>query len=191
MKKLQNIKIVLGSQSPRRAELLKQMNINFRIHTMATPELVPPEIPSTEVAKYLANLKAQPLLAALQADELLLTSDTVVLLEGEILGKPTNPEDAFDMLSRLSGNKSAVTTGVFLGNNQYFELFDVTTEVYFHPLTPAEINYYISNFHPFDKAGAYGIQEWIGQIGIEKIVGCYYNVMGLPTSEIWQRLDAM
>ena len=191
IEELQKLKIVLGSQSPRRAALLRQMNLNFRIQTKETEELVPSDISATEAAKYLAHLKAKPLLQELQAGELLLTSDTVVLLDGEILGKPENPSEAKDMLRRLSGNKSAVTTGVFLGNQQQHELFDVTTTVFFHQLTTNEIDHYISNFQPFDKAGAYGIQEWIGQIGIEKIEGCYYNVMGLPTSEIWQRLKKM
>lgn len=182
--------LVLGSKSPRRQELLKGMGFDFELRTKETAEDYPSDLPCDEVAGYLANIKADALLPTLSSHELLVTSDTVVIIDNQVLGKPNNSEEALHMLAQLSGKTHRVITGVHLATLQLRATFSVTTEVSFYPMDVKEMQHYISNYQPFDKAGSYGIQEWIGFIGIEKMNGSYYNVMGLPTAELWQKLKA-
>lgn len=177
-------KIVLGSGSPRRKELLESLGLSLRIKTADIEEVYPETLKAHEVASYLAHLKAKSLLSKISADELLITSDTVVIQNNRVLGKPTNKKEAIKTLAALSGNQHEVVTGVFIGNNDKSQVFSETTKVIFRPLSTEEINYYISNYQPFDKAGSYGIQEWIGKIGVSKIEGCFYNVMGLPVGRV-------
>ena len=180
--------LILGSKSPRRQELIKGMGFEYEIRTLDTDESYPSTLKGTEVAGYLAIQKADALLPTLQENELLLTSDTVVIVEGELLGKPADKDEAGAMLTKLSGKTHQVITGVHLATMQHRHTFSVTTEVVFHSLQAQEIEHYVQHYKPFDKAGSYGIQEWIGYIGIEKMKGSYYNVMGLPTAELWQEL---
>ena len=180
--------LILGSKSPRRQELIKGMGFMYEIRTLDTDESYPDSLLGADVAGYLATQKADALLPSLQENELLLTSDTVVIIEGEVLGKPVDEQEAIAMISKLSGKTHQVITGVHLATLQQRNTFSVTTEVVFHSLTTEEIAYYVQMYKPFDKAGSYGIQEWIGYIGIEKMNGSYYNVMGLPTAELWQQL---
>jgi len=182
--------LILGSKSPRRQELLKGMGFDFEIRTKETAEEYPSDLSCDKVAGYLASIKADALLQTLTSEELLLTSDTVVITDNHVLGKPSNSEEALHMLTKLSGKTHRVITGVHLATLQLSTTFSVTTEVSFYPIDVKEIQHYISNYQPFDKAGSYGIQEWIGFIGIEKMNGSYYNVMGLPTAELWQKLKA-
>jgi len=182
--------LILGSKSPRRQKLIRGMGFDFEIRTKDTAEDFPSDLSCEEVAGYLARVKADALLPTLTENELLLTSDTVVIIDNQVLGKPNNNEEALFMLSQLAGKTHRVITGVHLATLQHRATFSVTTEVTFYPMDVNEMHHYISNFHPFDKAGSYGIQEWIGYIGIEKMNGSYYNVMGLPTAELWQKLKA-
>jgi septum formation protein len=180
--------LILGSKSPRRQELIKGMGFEYEIRTLDTDESYPSTLLGTEVAGYLATQKADALMTSLLENELLLTSDTVVIIEGEVLGKPADKDEAIAMLSKLSGKTHQVITGVHLATTKQRHTFSVTTEVVFHSLQAQEIEYYVQHYKPFDKAGSYGIQEWIGYVGIEKMNGSYYNVMGLPTAELWQQL---
>lgn len=182
-------KIVLGSKSPRRIELLQQICQNIEVRIQDVEEVYPENLIGEEVPVYLSDLKASALVASLGVDELLLTADTVVVLNHQILGKPLDRDDAIAILSQLSGNKHVVVSGCTLQSKTKKVQFSETTEVYFKPLKMDDISYYVDTFKPFDKAGAYGIQEWIGMIGIERINGCYYNVMGLPVARLFQELQ--
>jgi septum formation protein len=184
-------KLILGSKSPRRQELLKGMALDFEIRTLETEEVYPDELDPRQVPAFLAELKAAALAGTLQADEVLITSDTVVLLDGEILGKPESHAHATEMLSKQSGKMHEVITGVHLKNPAFDRTFSVTTKVFFKELTPAEIEFYIVNYKPFDKAGSYGIQEWIGYIGIAYIEGSFFNVVGLPVAELYDALQQL
>jgi len=184
-------KLILGSKSPRRQELLKGMALDFEIRTRETEEIYPDELDPRQVPAFLAELKANALADTLQADEVLITSDTVVLLDGEILGKPTDHAHATEMLTKQSGRMHEVITAVHLKNPVFDRNFSVTTKVFFKELTPAEIEFYIANYQPFDKAGAYGIQEWIGYIGIAHIEGSFFNVVGLPVAELYAALQEL
>lgn len=182
-------KLVLGSASPRRQELMSGAGLNFSLRTADIDESNFPHFEDRgEVPVYLSKLKADALKSTLQRDELLITADTVVIIDNEILGKPTNRNQAIQMLKRLSGNKNRVVTGVTLMTNEKSESFYVSTDVFFRQLDNSEIEYYIDTYQPFDKAGAYGIQEWIGYIGISRIEGSFYNVMGLPIQSIFSKL---
>lgn len=181
--------IVLASKSPRRQQLLKDLGLNFTIVTKEVDEVYPPNLKKQEVALFLSKLKADAFLPDLKENQLVITSDTIVCLEDKIIGKPKDRDDAFNMLSDLSGKMHEVVTAVTLTSLEKQVSFFVVTEVYFKPLSNFEIDYYINNFQPFDKAGSYGIQEWIGYIGIEKIVGSYFNVMGLPVKELYDELE--
>jgi septum formation protein len=181
--------IILGSGSPRRKELLSSLGLSFTVKTKPTDENYPASMSPAEVPVYLAKKKAEALKDELKTDELLITADTIVVLNGEILGKPESLKEAKDMLRQLSGNKHEVITGVCILSSGQIKAFSVSTDVYFKVLKEDEINYYVTNFSPLDKAGAYGIQEWIGQIGVEKINGSYYNVVGLPTEKLWEELN--
>ena len=189
---LSNLKkyhIILASKSPRRQELLRGMGVDFEILTKETPENYPADLPLDEVPKYLSLQKSLAFKDnELPADYLLITSDTVVICEGEILGKPKDREDASRMLQLLSGKTHHVVTGVTVRSTEKTESFAVCSNVTFARLDDEEIDYYIELCKPFDKAGAYGIQEWIGYVGISGLEGSFYNVMGLPTRKLYQCL---
>ena len=186
---LKKYHIILASKSPRRQELLRGMGIGYEIMTKETPENYPAELPLDEVPKYLSLQKSLAFKnSELPADYLLITSDTVVICEGEILGKPKDREDAERMLRMLSGKTHHVVTGVTVRSAEKTESFAVRSNVTFAGLEQDEIDYYIEHCQPFDKAGAYGIQEWIGYVGISGLEGSFYNVMGLPTRKLYQCL---
>lgn len=180
--------IILASQSPRRQQLMTAAGYQFKVLVSDADETNPEGMPGEEVPAFLAHKKAL-VIAAQHPDATIVAADTIVLLGNEILGKPVDSEDAVAMLQNLSGKMHRVITGVCVWHNGHADLFSVTTEVFFRPLTLAQIQYYITNYKPFDKAGSYAIQEWIGMIGIEKINGDYYNVMGLPIGALVQRLQ--
>lgn len=183
-----NKKIILASKSPRRKELLQGLGIPFTVKTMEVDEDFPKEMDNTRVALYLAEKKALAFKQKLKADELLITADTVVIINGEILNKPNNKEEAIRMLQLLSGNRHQVITGVCMMDQQKRVTFDDLTEVHFKPLDKEDINSYIENCRPYDKAGAYGVQEWIGYVAVYKMIGSFYNVMGLPVHKIYEHL---
>ena len=183
--------IILASKSPRRQELLRGMGVEFSIMTKETDESFPPEMPLDEVPKYLSMQKSLAFAnEEMPADYLLITSDTVVVCEGEILGKPKDREDAERMLQLLSGKTHHVVTGVTVRSAEKTESFAVRSNVTFAQLDDEEVDYYIEHCKPYDKAGAYGIQEWIGYVGISGLEGSFYNVMGLPTRRLYQCLKA-
>jgi len=170
--------------------LLEELDIPFSVQTKNVEETFPAELKPEEVAAYLSKLKANAFLEEeLDERSLIITADTIVTLEGEILGKPANRSDAIQILQRLSGKKHQVITGVTLRSKHKQTVFSVTTDVYFKQLSSAEIDFYVDAFKPYDKAGAYGIQEWIGHAAIEKIEGSYFNVMGLPTHCLYEELS--
>ena len=188
-KKLKYFQVVLGSGSPRRKELLKSLGIDFVISTRNTKENFPENLPPKEIAVYLSQLKAE----AFEKDffypnKLLITADTIVVLENKILGKPQNRNNAINMLLQLSGKVHNVITGITLKTSEKKHSFYSLTKVHFKTLSSDEINYYVDTFKPFDKAGAYGIQEWIGHAAVEKIEGSYFNVVGLPTHKLYEEL---
>ena len=186
---LKKYHIILASKSPRRQELLHGMGVEFSILTKETDESFPPEMPLDEVPKYLSLQKSMAFAdEELPADYLLITSDTVVICEGEILGKPKDKADAVRMLQLLSGKTHHVVTGVTVRSAEKTESFAVRSNVTFAELDAEEIDYYIEHCRPYDKAGAYGIQEWIGYVGISRLEGSFYNVMGLPTRKLYQIL---
>ena len=181
--------ILLASKSPRRHELLKMLDIPFKfVDLKDVKETYNDELTSEEIPKYLSQLKANDYKDKLKDDELLITADTLVALGDKIMGKPSNLEEARHMLRQLSGKIHNVITGVTISSNKTSITFSSITEVKFAKLSDETINYYINNYHPLDKAGAYGIQEWIGAIGIESIKGSYYNVMGLPIHQLYKEL---
>lgn len=186
---LKNIRIVLASASPRRQELLKQLGISFEVILREVDEIFPEGMKGEEVALYLSQHKSD----AFEDDFfkepcILITSDTVVCLGEEILGKPRNRDHAIEILQSLSGRMHQVITAVCLRSDKKKVNFAVTTDVYFKDLRKEEIIYYVDHYKPYDKAGAYGIQEWIGLVGIEKIHGSFYNVMGLPVLRLYEEL---
>lgn len=184
------IRIILASGSPRRQALLKNMGLEFRIETRTISENYPPELKGKQIAEYLAKLKASAFeWNEIPAEHVLITADTIVCLEDQILEKPKDFAHASEMLEMLSGNWHEVITGVCLKSNQKEKIFSALTKVKFKYLSAAEIKYYIENYQPYDKAGAYGIQEWIGFIGIQEISGSFYNVMGLPVQKLYEELQ--
>lgn len=183
-----NYNIVLGSKSPRRKELLAGLGFHFTIKTKETDESFPSDLNTDLVAEHIAKKKADALVMYLTKNELLICSDTVVIIEDEILGKPKSEKEAIEMLQKLSGKTHKVTTGVALFSSQKKHSFSVTTEVTFKRLSLEEIKFYVSHYKPFDKAGAYGIQEWIGYIGVTELNGSYFNVVGLPTAEVYKEI---
>lgn len=185
---LENIKIIIGSKSPRRQQLIGGLGLAFEVRTKEVEEVYPDDLPAHKVAEFLSKLKATPLLDTLQESEVLLTSDTTVIIENTVLGKPKDLEEAKAMIRSLSGKDHEVVTGVCLSSKDKQVVFSVSTKVSFKSLSEVEINYYVEKFKPLDKAGAYGIQEWIGQIGVQKIEGSYYNVVGLPIARVWDEL---
>lgn len=183
------MKIILASNSPRRKELLKQLGLDFEVRVMkGIDETYPSELPSKDVAEYIASKKSSAY--SISSDELLLTADTVVVVGEDILGKPHGREDACRMLREISGKTHHVITGVCIRTDSKQSRFSVSTDVRFKKLSDDEIDFYIGHFKPYDKAGAYGIQEWIGLVGVESISGSFYNVMGLPVQRIYEELTA-
>ncbi|MCU0443525.1 MAG: Maf family protein [Microscillaceae bacterium] len=182
------INLILASQSPRRQELLKNAGFRFEVLSKNTPEDFSDDLPLVDVPVFLAQKKAQAFIPDLQANDLLITADTVVILDNAIIGKPQDLANAKQMLQQLSGKCHTVVTGVCLTDLAGFTTFSETTLVYFKPLSEAEIDYYLQISPPLDKAGSYGIQDWLGLVGIERIEGDFYNVMGLPLSRLYQYL---
>jgi septum formation protein len=180
--------ITLASKSPRRKQILTESGFDVEVKIKEVEEIYPENIDPYQIPLYLAELKAGAFKEEMEEDELVVTSDTIVILEGKVLGKPQDEKDAFQMLKALSGRKHDVVTGVCIFQKAHSRTFSELTEVYFKELSDDEISYYIKNFKPLDKAGAYGIQEWIGMIGVEKIVGSYYNVMGFPINRFYSEL---
>ncbi|MFT5778477.1 MAG: septum formation protein [Crocinitomicaceae bacterium] len=178
------LKLVLGSKSPRRQALIQELGFPVEVRIKEVDEIYPDELAPEKVPEFLAQLKAEPLTDGLKQDEVLITSDTIVLLEGEVIGKPKSAEDARKMLRKLSGKTHAVITGVSMRSNEKHHSFSSVTNVFFSELTDDEIAHYVEKYSPMDKAGSYAIQEWIGYIGVAKIEGCYYNVMGLPLHDL-------
>jgi septum formation protein len=176
-------KIILASQSPRRKQLMEAAEIGFEVIVADVDETNPPGMKGDEVPEYLAEKKAGVILH-LAKNAIVVAADTVVLLDHHILGKPADAAHAREILSMLSGRVHQVVTGVCIQNAEKKVCFSVTTEVYFRTLTAEQIAHYVESYQPYDKAGAYAIQEWIGMIGIEKINGDYYNVMGLPIGDV-------
>lgn len=184
-------KVILASNSPRRRELLAGLGLQFEVRVLADiDENYPPTLPATQIAQYIAHKKAEANRAIMAKNEMIITADTIVVVDDMVMGKPTDDADAIRMLSTLSGKTHKVITGVCITTLNKQTVFDVTTGVTFKTLTDEEINYYITHFHPTDKAGAYGIQEWIGYIGVTGLEGSYYNVMGLPVQRIYDELCA-
>jgi septum formation protein len=179
---------ILASKSPRRQQLLQSLGIQFQVKIEEVDEVYPEEMNTMDVPVFLAELKARPLLPELSDNDLLITADTIVSLNGEMIGKPTDLDDAKKMLGKLSGREHQVISGVCLSSTSKQKSFRSITNVQFKKLTSQETDYYISTFQPFDKAGAYGIQEWIGFIGISHIEGSFYNVMGLPVQKLYEEI---
>ena len=179
--------LIVASSSPRRQYLMKEAGFDFTVEKPAVDESFPSELPVEQVAKFLAEKKAEYFRLTMK-NEIVLTADTVVILQNKILNKPADRNEAIDMLRRLSGNTHLVMTGVCIISKEKEISFEDTTEVTFVSLTRAEIEFYVDQYKPFDKAGAYGAQDWIGMVAIEKIVGSYFNVMGLPVHKVYLHL---
>lgn len=185
---LKGINIILASKSPRRHDLLKGLGIDFEIRTKDVDESFSETLKGAEIPEFLARKKANAFRSDLSENELVITSDTVVCLGDSVFNKPETEEEAIEMITTLSGKCHEVITGVCLTTSAKQTVFSDVTKVYFARLEKAEIEWYVSQSKPYDKAGAYGIQEWIGYIGIEKIEGSFYNVMGLPTQKLYVEL---
>lgn len=182
-------KIILASASPRRQQLLKELGIDFAVEVKPVDETAPKELKAQQIPLYLSQLKAAEFKNTIDDNTIVITADTIVWINEKEIGKPKDYADAVNMLKTLSGNMHKVFTGVTLTSKNKSHSFFVTTKVFFKPLTEKEITYYLDNYKPFDKAGSYGIQEWLGYIGIEKIEGSYFNVMGLPLKELFEELE--
>lgn len=184
--KLKNYTLILASGSPRRQQFFRDLHLDFEIRLKEVKEVYPEHLKANEITDFLAQLKANAF--ELSENEILVTSDTIVWLKNNALGKPKNYEDAFVILKKLSGNTHEVITSVCLKSTEKTRIFSVVTQVTFSDLTDEMIRFYLDNYKPFDKAGSYGIQEWIGLVGIEKIEGSYTNVVGLPTEKFYKEL---
>ena len=185
--KLKNYNVILASKSPRRQQFFKDLDIDFTIQLKEVEEIYPNELKGTAITDFLADLKSKPF-KGLNQNDLLITSDTIVWLNNKALGKPKDEKEAFSMLRELSSTKHQVITSISIKSKDFQKIVNDTTDVYFKELSDDEINYYIKNYHPYDKAGAYGIQEWIGFIAINKMEGSYFNVAGLPVHKLYQEL---
>ncbi len=187
---LQPYSVLLASASPRRQMLLSELDFKFTVpELLEIEEDFPSELPKNEVAGFLAQKKAQAYMPSLASNAILITADTIVVCNSSVLGKPTSLDDAKEMLRLLSGREHDVVTGVSLVHRNHARVFSVDTKVKFRNLSTAEINYYVEKYQPLDKAGAYGIQEWIGYVGVESINGSYFNVMGLPVQRLYMELE--
>lgn len=189
--KFKNNTIILASGSPRRQQFLRELDVDFEIRLKDIDEVYPDHLKAEEITNYLAELKANAFKDELKNDDILITSDTIVWLNNKALGKPKDAKDAFEMIKEMSGNAHEVITSVCIKTNCTSLTFFDKTIVKFKHLTDSEINYYIELYKPFDKAGSYGIQEWIGLVAIEKIEGSYSNVVGLPTHRLYEELMKM
>ena len=185
---LPNKKIILASGSPRRQQYCKELGLDFSIQLKEVEEIYPDDLTHHEITDFLAELKANAFENELAENEILITSDTIVWHENKALGKPKNYDEAFEMISSMAGKTHEVITSVCIKTSLKSDVFHSITKVTFVSLTKEEIDYYIENFKPYDKAGAYGIQEWIGLIGISKIEGSYPNVVGLPVDKLYTKL---
>ena len=185
---IQQKKIILASQSPRRQELLKQLGVKFDIQVLSIDETYPPDLSPYEVPEYLARLKNDQFNTKKLHETCIITSDTVVIYNDKILGKPLDKTDALSMILELSNKEHYVVTGVCLQFEDRRKSFSSISKVEFEKISQSEASYYINTFKPLDKAGSYGIQEWIGQARIKKIDGCYYNIMGLPLNALYNNL---
>lgn len=186
---LKKYNIVLASNSPRRKELLQRMGVNFKVRTLfGIDESYPDSLRGEDIVRYISRNKAQAYRSSMAPNELLITADTIVYVEGEVMGKPKTAEQAKEMLHKLSGKSHQVITGVTIVTADRTEDFGVTSQVKFAEITDEDINFYVDNYLPFDKAGAYGIQEWIGIVAVEEIKGSYFNVVGLPVQRLYQKL---
>ena len=184
--------ILLASNSPRRKELLTGLGIDYEVRTLPdVDESFPTELKGEEIPLYIARKKAEAYREVLLSNSLVITADTIVWLDGEMLGKPCDEADAVAMLRKLSGKTHQVITGVCLTTADWQKIFSAVSEVKFTSLTDDEIDFYVHRFHPLDKAGSYGVQEWIGFIGVESISGSYFNVMGLPIQRLYQELKKL
>ncbi len=188
LENIQSYKIVLASKSPRRKQLLEELGISFEVETLDVDEEYPEGMPIEEIPAFLAELKAKPFEKELTSNTLVITADTIVCCDHHVLGKPANYDEAFQVLKLLSGRVHQVATGVCILTSGKKKTFTATSDVFFKKLTDEEIDYYLTNFKPYDKAGAYGIQEWIGYIAVERIEGSYFNVMGLPVQRLYEEL---
>ena len=186
-----HITILLASKSPRRRQLVQELGLPFRVVDVDVEEKLSHRLSPCNTAKALAKLKADAYALPLAQDEILLTADTIVVLDRKILGKPKSEKEAFEMIRSLSGRQHYVYTGVCLKSSTSLRVFAERTTVHFRHLTDEAIGYYIDNYNPLDKAGAYGIQEWIGLFGVERINGCFYNVMGLPVARICREISEL
>ena len=187
---LQPYNLLLASASPRRQMLLSDLDLNFSVPSLIdVDEVYPGTLHKSEVAEYLAQKKAQAYLPSLSSNDILITADTVVICDDTVMGKPSTLDEAKEMLALLSGREHDVITGVSLVNKKLTRVFSVDTKVFFRKLTSSEINYYVEKYRPLDKAGAYGIQEWIGYVGVSSIEGSYFNVMGLPVQRLYCELE--
>jgi septum formation protein len=189
--KLKDFNIILASGSPRRQEFFKNLDLNFKIQVKSVKEEYPPRLTHFEISNYLAQLKALPFKKELSHNDILITSDTIVWHNNKALGKPRDADEAFSILKSLSGVTHEVITSVCFTTPSFEKTLHNITKVTFKALSDEEINYYIKTYKPFDKAGAYGIQEWIGQIGVTKIEGSYFNVMGLPIHLVYKTLNTI
>lgn len=190
LQNLEKYEIILASKSPRRQQLLSDLGLEFSVRSMDIPEEFPENLGMTEVPVYLAELKAEAFRPLLKNNQLVITADTIVWLDGNVMNKPTDYADGFRMLRNLSGKKHQVITGVCLFTNEKKVSFYALTDVWFKELSDEEIHYYLEHYQPYDKAGAYGIQEWIGYIGIYRIEGSFFNVMGLPVQSVYEHLKS-
>ncbi len=185
--KLSNYNLILASGSPRRQHIFKELDIPFTIDIREVEEVYPKHLKGAQITDYLADLKSKSF-KNLQAKDLLITSDTIVWFEEKAIGKPKNKKDAFDMLKKMSGKEHDVFTSVSIKGKSIQKIFNDKTMVLFEEFTNEEINYYLDKYSPYDKAGSYGIQDWIGLIGVKKITGSYFNVMGLPVHKLYKEL---
>lgn len=186
---LKGYRLILASQSPRRKTLLEGLDLKFEIIVRNDiNEIYPEGMDKLEIPEYLAQIKSNSYIDLIDDKTILITADTIVWLKNKVLGKPENIEDAISMVSALSGNMHEVITGVCIRSAEKIKVFHSLSKVWFSELSNEEINYYVSHYKPLDKAGAYGIQEWIGYVGIEKIDGSFYNVMGLPVQMVYHEL---
>lgn len=189
MDNLKKYKVILASNSPRRKELLAGLGVDYEVRTLPdVDESYPETLQGADIPLYIAKEKADAYVAMMQPGELMITADTIVWLDGKVLGKPQDKEDALQMLRTMSGRTHEVFTSVCITTTDWQRSFTAQTEVRFATLSEEEIAYYVDNFQPMDKAGAYGVQEWIGFIGVENISGSYYNIMGLPVQKLYREL---
>lgn len=189
---LKKYKVILASNSPRRKELLSGLGLEYEVKVMpGIDETYPDTLPTEEVPVYIAREKAEAYRKSIAEDELIITADTVVCIDGEVLGKPADEAEAYAMLRKLAGRTHLVITGVCFTTAQLQKSFAAVTEVTFDQLTDEEISFYVEKYRPFDKAGAYGVQEWIGYVGVTGMNGSFYNVMGLPVQRLYQELKKL